>query len=196
MLISRGGFKMCGLYRNRYRIESNRLIGWDYSAFGHYYITMVTSDRMNYFGKITNGEMILNDIGLIVKDEFLRSFEIRNEFRLGVYVIMPNHIHAIISSKKDKIKNDDQQEILFCRKPKSISSFIANFKSSTINAVDDWIDETGIDIPKFNKYNPLWQSNYYDHIIRNEKEFDNISAYIINNPKKWKNNHNHDVDFL
>lgn len=39
---------------------------------------------------------------------------------------------------------------------------------------------------KFNRQNPLWQANYYDHIIRNETEYQNISEYIANNPIKWE----------
>ena len=71
-------------FKNKYRIPSNRLRGWDYASSGHYYITIVTAGRDRIFGDIINGGMVLNDIGQIVYDEFFKSFEIRKElfFRL------------------------------------------------------------------------------------------------------------------
>ena len=62
-------------FRDKYRIPSNRLRGWDYASSGHYYITIVTAGRNRLFGEIKNGEMILNDLGQIVYDEFFISFE-------------------------------------------------------------------------------------------------------------------------
>lgn len=55
-------------FRNRYRISSNRLHGWDYAGNGHYFITIVTHDRKSLFGKVVDGTMILNEMGQIVFD--------------------------------------------------------------------------------------------------------------------------------
>ena len=73
----------------------------------------------------------------------------------------------------------------FIRKPKSISSFIAGFKSATNSKIDDYIDENKLDIPKYNRNNHFFQVNYNDHIIRNQTEYQRIKNYIINNPKNW-----------
>jgi putative transposase len=84
------------LYQNKYRNESARLHGYDYSLEGAYFITICTKNRNHYFGKIFNGEMILNDIGIITEEIW---FEIRIHYPsaiLGAFVIMPNHIHGII----------------------------------------------------------------------------------------------------
>lgn len=70
----------------------------------------------------------------------------------------------------------------FQRQPKSISSFVAGFKSATVKRIDDWIDANQPTMAKFNKNNPLWQSNYYDHIIRDEMEYRHIAEYIVRNP--------------
>ena len=190
---------MSDCYKNKYRIESNRFKCWDYSNYGHYFITMVTHDRINYFGSIRNGMMALNEIGTIVDDEFKRSFVIRlKEFWLTEYVMMPNHIHAIVTIKKNKPLNSkiNAKRPDLYRLPNSLSSFIGTFKSSALCKVDDWIDSSNIDIPKFNKNNPLWQPNYHDHIIRNETEFNNISNYIRNNPLNWKGDSDYDNDFI
>jgi REP element-mobilizing transposase RayT len=87
-------------YRNKYRIKSHRLPGWDYSKNGAYYITVVTQNRICYLGEIIDGKMILSDFGKIVETEFLKSFEIRDELFLSEYIIMPNHIHAIVILEK------------------------------------------------------------------------------------------------
>ena len=63
---------MSEYYNNKFRIESTRFKGWDYADFGCYYITIVTHNRMNYFGKIENNKMIYNDIGDIVKKEYVK----------------------------------------------------------------------------------------------------------------------------
>jgi REP element-mobilizing transposase RayT len=213
---------MSDKFRNKYRIPSNRLRGWDYATNGHYYITMVTAGRDRLFGDIENGEMVLNDLGQIVYDEFFKSFELREELFLGEFVLMPDHLHAIVILDKSKCTDDvmetcgrvetrgrvethgraslqyqrqsqrqcqNQQPPTtpqFQRQPKSISSFVAGFKSSTIKQIDDWIDSNNLPMAKFNKNNPLWQSNYHDHIIRNETEYRHISEYIVSNPIDWK----------
>ena len=181
---------------------------------GHYYITIVTVGRNRLFGEIKNGEMILNDFGQIVYDEFFKSFELREELFLGEFVLMPDHLHAIVILDKskcdcsghvgmhDRVVTHNRVEThgraslpqpqsqptspQFQRQPKSISSFVAGFKSSTIKRIDDWIDSNNVAMAKFNKNNPLWQSNYHDHIIRNETEYRHISDYIIRNPIEWK----------
>ena len=206
-------------FKNKYRIQSNRLRGWDYAGNGYYFITIVTAGRKSLFGNIVNGKMILNDLGQIVYDEFFKSFELRKELFLGEFVLMPNHLHAIVILDKTKCTDIDTRghtetndivDIVethgraflqyrqqyhqspaptqFQRRPQSISSFVAGFKSSTIKQIDDWIDSNNLPMAKFNKNNPLWQSNYHDHIIRNKTEYQRISDYITRNPLKWEEN--------
>ena len=211
---------MSDKFKDKYRISSNRLRGWDYASSGHYYITIVTADRNRLFGEIVNGEMVLNDWGQIVYDEFFKSFEMRTELFLGEFVLMPDHLHAIVILDKSKCMDvgacgdgshgdvsygpvethgraslqptrqpqpqPTQPTPPFQRQPKSISSFVAGFKSATVKRIDDWIDANQPTIAKFNKNNPLWQSNYYDHIIRDEMEYQRISEYIVRNPMEWK----------
>lgn len=71
------------------------------------------------------------------------------------------------------------------RLPKSISSFIAGFKSAVNTKINDFIDQQKLSIPKYNRKNHFFQGNYHDHIIRNQFEYENISNYIKNNPAKW-----------
>ena len=89
-------------FKNRYRIPSNRMVGWDYSGNGAYFITIVTQNRICNLGKIVNDEMMLSDFGKIIESEWLKSFGIRGELFLDEFIIMPNHIHVIILLKKSK----------------------------------------------------------------------------------------------
>lgn len=93
-------------------------------------------------------------------------FDVRNELHLDEYIIMPNHLHAIVI-----LDNTDGLHVeTHDRLPKSISSFIAGFKSVVNSKIDDYIDENHLDIQKYNRDNHFFQSNYHDHVIRNCSE--------------------------
>ena len=83
-------------YKNKYRIQSHRKPNWDYSADAHYFLTIVTQNRACNLGEIVTTEMKLSDFGEIVVQEWFRSFEIRDELILHQFILMPNHLHAIV----------------------------------------------------------------------------------------------------
>jgi len=189
-------------YLGKYRIESNRLKNWDYSGYGKYFITIKTQNAINHFGHIKNNKMILNDFGKIAYNEWKISGKIRNEIEIKTFIVMPNHLHGIVilhnknQPKKQLNSASNSAEMhgrvsqqLFHRKPKSISSFIAGYKSSVTTKINNFIDENPLILPqfdvdrKFNRKNRLWQTNYYDHIIRNQEGYRRIKYYIINNAK-------------
>lgn len=189
-------------FQEKYRIESHRKRNWDYSSNGIYFLTIVTQHRECILGKIEESKMILSDFGKIVKAEWEKSFEIRDELFLEEYIIMPNHLHAIVVLKKPKdnmaivethgsvsLQNNVQNQLSSnhpIRKPKSISSFVAGFKSIVVHQVNNYIDENQIDIPKYNRNNHFFQPNYHDHIINNKDVYVKIKNYIKNNPLTWK----------
>ena len=94
-------------FKNKYRIKTHRLPGWDYSGNGYYFITIVTQNRNCNLGEIVTTHsrvsMVLSDFGKIVQTEWYKSFEIRDELFLDEFIIMPNHLHAIIILEKQKI---------------------------------------------------------------------------------------------
>jgi len=163
--------------------RSIRLPEYDYSQEGAYYVTICTKDRKCLFGGINDGRMALNPFGIIIIEELLRTPEIRREISLGEWVIMPNHVHAIV------MINDHYDDVgatgrspLPCRakpcgpKPHSLASFIAGFKSGTAKRINEMRKTTGC---------PVWQRNYWEHVIRNQKSCDKIRQYIIENPLYW-----------
>jgi len=97
-------------YKNRYRAETTRLKGWDYTTAGWYFVTICTRNRKPYFGEILDDEMHLSSIGKILADEWQETALMRPYISLDEWVIMPNHIHGIIISHNDevfiKVKNE------------------------------------------------------------------------------------------
>jgi len=183
---------------NIHHRHSIRLKGYDYSQAGLYFITICVQDRKCLFGKIENDEMVMNDAGKIADDCWL---EIQNHFPDAVlheHIVMPNHVHGIveliktgsptIESPNISPRNEFQKII-----PHSIGSIIRGYKigvtkwfrNNTIGGV------MAVRAENFQPFQPLhprsiWQRNYYEHIIRDEKSYKRISEYIINNPKNWK----------
>ncbi len=117
----------------------------------------------------------------------MKSFDIRNELFMDEFVIMPNHIHGIVvidGGSNDPVETNGRSSLH--RASKSVSSFLAGFKSATVNEIDNYIDVQQLDVEKFNRENKLWQRNYWDRIIRDEKEYENMVTYIANNPIEWE----------
>ena len=179
-------------FRGKYRIPSARLPGWNYASPGAYFITICTANRAHLFGHVQDGQMILSPLGEIVRQEWEKSFAIRKELVCDIYVIMPNHIHAIVrivaethsrdTHSRDTHSRDThsraylQQQGVAYRPPKSISSFVAGFKSAATKRINEHRHTPGA---------PVWQTRFHDHIIRNEQEYERITAYIANNPAQW-----------
>ncbi len=171
------------LYKNKYRIESARLKNWDYSSNGYYFITLCTKNRKHLFGKKIYNEIQLSDIGKIVFHEWNESFFIRNEIFCDCFVIMPNHIHGVLRIKKNVEETHALVETHTVRSrqgngrtPKSISSFVAGFKSHATRLINEYKNTPG---------GSVWQPRFHDHVVRDKDELNRIRNYIKNNPYKW-----------
>ena len=181
-------------FKNKYRNGTFRLQSWDYNSKGFYFITICTQNREHYFGEIQNGKMILSEIGKFAEKYWL---EIPNQFsfiRLHEFVVMPNHVHGIL-----EIKNDNNIGLIGCwdainRVPTTnhteINGGFAGIKNpmfhDNISRVIRWYKgRCSFEMRKIHA-DFQWQKLFHDHIIRNQQSFENISRYIINNPKNWK----------
>jgi len=176
---------MTDQFQKKYKISSARLQNWDYGTNAAYFITICAQNNKQYFGKIINGEMHLSEIGKIAVTEWLNTLNIRQNMNLelGEYVIMPNHFHAIIIIGENEF-NGNGRDVMHCvstsknsftPQSKNLASIVRGFKSSvTKNARQIQ--------PDF-----VWQTRFYDHIIRNDESFQTISEYIQNNPSNWAN---------
>ncbi|MDF7818595.1 hypothetical protein P1X15_13350 [Runella sp. MFBS21] len=82
---------------SQYRRQSFRLQGYDYRNEGMYFVTICTKDRLPFFGKIVDNQMILSDIGQIVHDNWYKIPQFSPHIVLDEFVVMPNHIHGILA---------------------------------------------------------------------------------------------------
>ena len=186
-------------FRNKYRIESARLQGWDYRNPGAYFITICTHNRVHHFGKCENGQMKLSTLGLIVQGCWFEIPRLNHHARLGEFIVMPNHVHGIlILDKMDDVDDNgggvvvetlkfnvstttvgtnNKSELYRNISPKSgsVSRIIQQFKRAATYHIKLGFPNTDF----------KWQSRFHDHIIRNDKSFVRISNYIVNNPLKW-----------
>jgi len=179
-------------YQNKYRIESARKKGYDYSQNGAYFITIVTKNRECFFGNIVGKDamhrvstMELSEIGKIVWDEWLKTPSIRPDMNLEMveFIVMPNHIHGIIyiadnefntlQGRDAMLRVSTEYKNKFEPQQKNLSSIIRGFKSAVTI--------------KSREINPnfAWQPRFHDRIIRNENELNRKRKYIRENPAKW-----------
>jgi REP element-mobilizing transposase RayT len=148
--------------------------------------------------------MILNKLGKVVEEEWMRTKEIRKNVDLDYYIIMPNHLHGIIiieqSIEKNNFKSASNttenvgatrrvaqkeedgaiQRIAPTKEtliPNSLGSIIGQFKSKVTKRLREISGNSDLKI---------WQRNYYEHILRNEIDLQNIRKYITLNPLRWE----------
>jgi putative transposase len=171
---------------DKHHRRSIRLKDYDYSSGGAYFVTICTFQRQCLFGQIVDGEMQLNEIGHIVAEEWLQSRVMRKEIDFDQWVIMPNHLHGIVlinpinpvgANGRLPNQDDHSHRVVTPMKKRSLSSFIAGYKSATTKRINALRNEAGT---------PVWQRNFYEHIIRSENSLQYIQQYIQNNPATWK----------
>ena len=191
---------------HKHHRRSIRLAGYDYSQAGLYFVTLVCQDRAHLFGAIKDGIMYLNEFVQIAVDEWLHTQEVRDNVVLHEYVVMPNHIHGIIEILFPKESNNIVGE--FRSPSQTIGAIIRGYKIATIKRIKELESKGEYSKGEYSKgelqFAPtaptartreiiksldykIWQRNYYEHIIRDEKAYINISNYIIENPKRWIN---------
>jgi REP element-mobilizing transposase RayT len=169
---------------NIHRRSSIRLKNYDYSQSGMYFITICVQKHQWLFGKISDGGMILNDFGKIAYNEWMNTPHIRRNVQLDAFVVMPNHIHGII------VITDGRGEL---HSPLNDSPHIDTSMGEcnsplrgTSNTVGAIMRGYKSAVTKQLGYS-IWQRNYWEHIIRNEKSYQRIADYIINNPVNLEN---------
>ena len=162
--------------------KSIRLTGYDYSQPGAYFVTICTWNRECLFGEISNDEVVLKEYGQVVMQEWINTGKLRPNVELDTYVVMPNHFHGILIIN-DRGGTIQRRGVLqyaptnaFRSPSQTIGAMVRGFKSAVTKQINRSRNTPGYTI---------WQRNYYEHIIRNEKELNTIREYIINNPVKW-----------
>jgi REP element-mobilizing transposase RayT len=171
------------------------LKGYDYTQPGAYFVTFCSYKRLHVFGEVVDGEMVLNEAGKIARDEWFKTAQLRPYVKLyeDEFVIMPNHVHGIIwieetggALRRNARSKAEQRSAPTKRTPTgaapgvapgSLGAIIRAYKSAVTYAVNAVQNQRGA---------VLWQRNYYEHIIRTDRELNNIRRYILNNPLNWQ----------
>lgn len=172
-----------------------RLPDYDYSSEGGYFITIVTHKRNPIFGTSYEESVLLSDFGQIARDEWFKTSRLRHNIELfnNEFVVMPNHIHGIIwlmdlpSSEEQPIVGVERRSTPTRNDfpivvPGSIPAIVRAYKSAVTYAINAKRHTPGQDV---------WQRNYFEHIIRDENDYENIVEYIYQNPKTWERDVEH-----
>jgi REP element-mobilizing transposase RayT len=162
-----------------YRRPQLRLPHYDYGSGGAYFVTICLEQRECLLGQVANGEIHLNECGVVVRDEWMRSGALRPEMELDDLVVMPNHLHGIvwITEQAEAHCRVPLQAEGSRRRPRTLSSFIAQYKAYSTKRINELRGTPGA---------RLWQPNFYEHVIRNDEDLYNVRKYIQENPLKWE----------
>jgi len=199
--------------------RSIRLQGYDYAQAGAYFVTICTQDRECLFGEVVDGEMVLNAYGRVVATFWQRIPHHFARVELDEWVVMPNHVHGVIVITDDDGGDDVGRGDAFrkrrsgrvgtfaahgstakepavgecvaptdgdCRPagppPGSLGAIVGNFKSVTTRRINRMRKTPGVRV---------WQRNYHDRVIRNERELKAVRRYVHQNPARWADDRNH-----
>lgn len=165
--------------------QSIRLKSVNYTEQGAYFVTLCTDDRRRLFGEIIGGTMVPNSLGWIVDDEWRRIGAMRDGVALDEFTLMPDHFHGIIVFKRDfEPIHRSSYYGGTQRKPFSLGSVLAGFKAavtSRARLVTEDSEES------------IWQRNYYERIIRDEREMEAVRHYIRANPENWRDDRQNEL---
>lgn len=181
MRVTPRGF-VSGIHHRR----SIRLAGHDYSLGGAYFLTPCTYRRLPILGSIHNGTFFPSALGEAAAQCWLAIPRHGDRAMLDAFVVMPDHMHGIIwlagrkasllrpAARQRKMPPSPRQSCLFRSPSDAVGSIVRGFKIGVVA----WA--------KANlRMDRVWQRNYYDSIIRDERSLERIRSYIVNNPAHW-----------
>ena len=190
------------------RRRSIRLRGYDYTRPGAYFVTICTQSYVYLFGRIVAGKMVLNDAGRMVRGVWDELSVHYAGIETDAFSIMPNHIHGIVvvqpsavgagaracpdgeasssdagtSSPAAGSSRLGQPQGVAPTKTMSLPEVVHRFKTLTTRRYTDGVKHDG--------WKPfpgrVWQRNYWEHVVRSERELHRVREYIVNNPTKWE----------
>jgi putative transposase len=187
---------------DKHHRRSIRLQGYNYRQGGAYFITIVTYVRECTLGQVKDGMMALSAYGSISEQSWRSLPRHFTNIELDAFIVMPNHIHGIVFIYGGTSSWAERQGEAFGAKdgntslkapnasplhgtarraskgttPGSLGAIVQSFKSTSTRRINKVRKNPGT---------PFWQRNYYEHVIRNEDDLNNIRQYILHNPAQW-----------
>jgi putative transposase len=169
--------------------RSVRLPGYDYGQAGGYFVTICAHQRACLFGDIVDGETHLSAFGQVVAEIWEGMPEHHPHVELDAFVVMPNHVHGIlhILRRGTACRAPTYTTARFAEPvPGSLPTIIRSFKSAVTKRINEIRGTSG---------QPVWQRNYYEHVIRTQDDLDDIRQYILGNPAKWSEDHDNPQNY-
>ena len=159
--------------------RSIRLRNYDYSRAGAYFVTVCTRNRECLFGEIEDGMMRPNAAGRIVADEWMKTAQIHDEIESDEWAVMPNHFHGIVifADNIGEIHEFPLRMTRTQRRNMTLPKLVGRFKM---------LSSKHINLLRNTPGTPLWQRNYWEHVIRDEDDLRRIREYIRSNPARWE----------
>jgi len=171
------------------RRRTIRVLDYDYTQAGAYFITICTRNRECLLGEVVNGMVQLNAIGRLVEAVWLQTATVRPDIKLDAYVVMPNHFHAIffidespgvtgathrVAPTKNHSATREKTQRAAGPRSRSVGAIIGQFKSLVTKRLN-----------LTPQHGSVWQRNYYEHVIRDEESLNRIREYIATNAQRW-----------
>ena len=167
-------------FPNPLRRKHLRLRDFDYTQNGAYFVTICTHSRRRLLGDVVDDKVVLSAEGRIVLECWQDLTNHYPHIELDDFVVMPNHVHGIVvitDSDKDFSPTDPEARLKpATTKSHSLPEVIRGFKTFSARSINRLRNSAG---------EPVWQRNYYEHVIRDETSLRMIREYIVNNPAKW-----------
>ena len=173
--------------------HSIRLPGYDYTSAGWYFVTFCVQNRECAFGEMRSGGVIPSEAGRFVQDCW-QAIPVHFPYvDLDAWVLMPNHLHGILAIRPDTRPRDNDGDLIGTAEinaaggapterwrkvaPGSLSAIVRSFKSASTREVNKARGTAGA---------TLWQRNYFEHVIRDDRDLERIRVYIQENPARWE----------
>ncbi len=159
----------------KHRRRSIRLPGYDYGQAGAYFVTICTQHRTCLFGDVLDRAMRLNALGHTVQAVWDALPIHYPHVYLDAFVVMPNHVHGIIALLDESAVGADFKSAP-TETRHSLPEIVRAFKTFSARRINERSNTVG---------QPVWQRNYYEHVIRDEPSLSRIRQYIAENPARW-----------
>ena len=170
--------------------KSVRLSEYNYSENGAYFITICTQNKKSIFGCVKDGAMEYSEYGCIALNEIAETNNKRKDkgIQITKYVVMPNHVHLLLEIVGTRRAVSGTNFNVFSKTiPNSVSEIVGAYKSAVTKQIRRLQGGHGTQCPyEIDNTGKVWQSRFYDRIIRNEFEYQNVWNYIDTNPLKWE----------
>jgi putative transposase len=159
--------------------RSIRLRGYDYSQRGIYFVTICTNKKECFLGKVSNGAVVLEDAGWAVRKTWLSLPERFPGAVLDQFVVMPNHLHGVIAIIRQTPRGGKKGAASSAPTTvlPTLGEMMRAFKSVSAIEINCILGRRG---------RPVWQRNYFEHIVRDGRDLEKIYKYMADNPLQWE----------